>query len=204
MALNKKILKIMLRPLLRHMTKNIKPNDIWKREEKPLPKEAFGSGSQHDWSWYFEGRSTVRVHSVSEIVEWLRGCTYVGDTLLFNELDFWQHPLTFEQLRKGDCEDHALWAWRKLKELHIPAEFVCGRSGPASAKGNQAHAWIHLQLGEEWYLMETVSDSQHRMTYSMDEIKYNYCPALSIDTNFKTYCYGGYLEFMRLQLASEI
>src|SRR5690348_3236184 len=46
-------------------------------------------------------------------------CEYVRDPV--HERDFWQHPKTFEQLRKGDCEDHALWAWRKLTELGISA-----------------------------------------------------------------------------------
>ena len=126
----------------------------------------------------------------------------MGDSILFNEKDFWQHPVTFENLRKGDCEDHALWAWRKLKELGIPAEFVCGRSGPANAKGNHAHAWVHLELSGQPCLMETVADPQHRMTYQLDEIRRNYCPAFSVDTNLNTYRYGGFLEYVRLQMES--
>ncbi len=34
----------------------------------------------------------------------------------------------FRGKRRGDCKDHALWAWRKLNELGIAAELVCGQS----------------------------------------------------------------------------
>jgi len=106
-------------------------------------------------------------------------------------------------MRKGDCEDHALWAWHKLKKLGIPAEFVCGRSGPASAKGNHAHAWIHLELSGEQYLMETVANSRQPMTFPLEEVRQNYCPALSVDTNLNTSVYGGLKEFIRLEIESE-
>ena len=198
-----KAIKSVLKPLLRHATKNLTDEDVWSKTKQVLPKEAFGKANLHDWGWYLEGRSTVEVKSAKEIVDWLRGCKYVGDSLLFQEEDFWQHPVTFENMRKGDCEDHALWAWRKLKELGIPAEFVCGRCGPASAKGNHAHAWVHLELSGQQCLMETVSDSLHQMTFPLDEVRKNYCPALSVDTNLNTYRYGGFKEFIRLQLESE-
>ena len=197
-----KAVKHVLKPLLRLATKNITPEDVWKKTKHDLPKEAFGLANLHDWEWYLEGRSTVEVKSAKDIVDWLRGCKYVGDRVLFNEPDFWQHPVTFENLRKGDCEDHALWAWRKLKELGIPAEFVCGRCGPASAKGNHAHAWVHVELSGQPYLMETVANSMRQMTFPLEEVKTRYCPALSVDTDLNTYRYGGFLEFVRLQIES--
>ncbi len=197
-----KAIKSVLKPLLRHATKNMTDDDVWKKTKKKLPKEAFGRANLHDWNWYLEGRSTVEVKSAKEIVDWLRGCKYVGDSVLFNEKDFWQHPVTFENLRKGDCEDHALWAWRKLKELGIPAEFVCGRSGPASAKGNHGHAWIHVELSGKQYLMETVANSRQPMTFLLDDVRQNYCPALSVDTDLNTYRYGGFPEFIRLEIES--
>lgn len=196
-------IKSILKPLLRHATKDLTDEAVWSKERMPLPKEAFGKGNRHDWEWYLEGRSTVEVRSASEIVAWLRGCQYVGDDLLFQEEDFWQHPVTFENMRKGDCEDHALWAWRKFRELGIPAELVCGRSGPAEAKGNHAHAWILVELSGRPCLMETVADSRHPMTFPLEEVKQTYCPAVSVDTQLKTYRYGGFAEFIRLQLESE-
>ena len=199
----KKILTPIAKPILRRATRDLTDDDVWSKTKEPLPKESFGPGNLHDWPWYLEGRSTVEVKSAKEIVDWLRGCKYVGDSILFHEKDFWQHPITFENMRKGDCEDHALWAWRKLKELGIPAELVFGRSGPASASGNHAHAWIHLDLGGQRCLMETVADSRHPMTFPLDEIRRNYCPAFSVDTDLNTYRYGGCIEFVRLQMESK-
>ena len=70
---------------------------------------------------------SVPVQSIDDIVAWLQSCEYVTDLDLFHERDFWQHPGTFERLRRGDCEDFALWAWRKLAEVGIDAEFCVGR-----------------------------------------------------------------------------
>lgn len=198
-----KMVTPVLRPLLHRWTRNLSDADIWKRTEEHIPAKDFGSASIHAWPWYFEGHSKVDASSPKDVVDWLRGCKYVGDSVLFHERDFWQHPVTFESMRKGDCEDHALWAWRKLKEIGIAAEFVCGRSGPSGAAGNHAHAWVHFDLGGQRYLMETVADARHRMTFPLDEVRQRYCPAYSVDTEFKTYRYGGFMEFVRLQLESD-
>lgn len=190
-------------PILRRFTRDLTDEDVWTRREEAIPAKSFGVGNLHDWSWYLEGRSAVDVTSPKEIVDWLRGCSYLGDSVLFHEKDFWQHPVTFENLRKGDCEDHALWAWRKLKELGIPAEFVCGRGGPRDAPGNGGHAWIHLDLDGQRYLMETVAGKREPMTSPLEEVRTRYCPAVSVDTDLKTYRYGGFPEFVRLQLEAE-
>ena len=189
-----------IKPILRRATRDITDEEVWSKKEEFLSKEKFGPGNLHDWPWYFEGKSTVDVASPKGIVDWLRGCKYIGDSILFHEKDFWQHPVTFENMRKGDCEDHALWAWRKLKELGLSAELVLGRCGSSSAPGNRCHAWVHVDIGGQRCLMETVATSRQRMTYSLDEVRTKYCPALSVDTDFKTYRYGGFPEFARLQL----
>ena len=77
-------------------------------------------GSVHDWDWYLEGQSTVEVSSPKEIVDWLRCCKYMGDTILFHERDFWQHPVTFENMRKGD-----------RSRLPLPHDVPIGRSPQA-------------------------------------------------------------------------
>ncbi len=199
----RKVLKPVLHPLLRHLTKDLSDEDVWKREPADLSFRDFGQGSLHEWSWYFEGHSTVKASSAKEIVEWLRGCRYVGDRVLFNEKDFWQHPVTFEHLQEGDCEDHALWAWRKLKEIGVPAEFVCGLRGPLTSKGNRGHAWVQLELNGIPHLMETVANRRKPMTRLLTEVRREYCPAYSVDTDFRTYRYGGFAEFVRAQLEIE-
>lgn len=199
----RKALRTLAIPVLRRSTRDLSDDEVWSKKEEHIPAKSFGKGNLHDWPWYFEGHSTVEVKSPKEIVDWLRGCKYIGDSILFHEQDFWQHPITFETTCKGDCEDHALWAWRKLKELGIPAEFVCGRGGPRDAPGNNAHAWVHLDLNGQRCLMETVARKRDRMTFPLDEIRRQYCPAFSVDTEFKTYRYGGFEEFVRLQLEAE-
>jgi hypothetical protein len=199
----KRMIRPIVKPLLRRSTRDLTDDDVWARTEESIPFKQFGAANVHDWPWYLEGASKVEVASPKEIVDWLRGCRYVGDSILFNEKDFWQHPVTFENMRKGDCEDHALWAWRKLKELGIPAEFVCGRGGPRDAAGTHGHAWVHLDLGGQRCLMETVADSRHCMTFPLDEVRRQYCPAMSVDTDLKTYRYGGFGEYLRLELEGD-
>src|SRR5262245_44057109 len=83
----------------------------------------YRTGAQADYSTYFERESTVQVTSIDDICQWLLGCTYVSDKEQFGDAELWLHPSEFEQRRKGDCEDFALWAWRELVELGLDAEF---------------------------------------------------------------------------------
>ena len=106
-----------LRPLWRLFLRVVPVADPWERLNYRVPAKRYGPGSIHDFAWYFEGASGVATSSVEDIQEWLLGCEYVSDPDLFRVADYWQHPRTFEQIRRGDCEDHAIWAWRKLIEL---------------------------------------------------------------------------------------
>jgi len=100
-------------------------------------------GSRQPFAAYSRARCSVRVRSIDDIVAWLQTCEYVSDFTLFHKQDFWQHPAAFEKLRRGDCEDFALWAWRKLAELGIDAEFCVGRviCGDQPEIDRQ-HAWV--------------------------------------------------------------
>ena len=91
------------------------PASRWRRYAASVPLHAYGLGARRDFSWYFEGRSTVDVASLDDIMAWLLGCVYARDRDLFRNPDYWQHPCNFEGLRKGDCEDFALWAWCATK-----------------------------------------------------------------------------------------
>ena len=152
--------------------------------EKSLPVQAFGQGSQHNFDWYFEGQSRVDVSSIDDICAWLRECDYIHDRVLFMKQDFWQHPLTFEQLRKGDCEDHALWAWRKLKEVGVSAQFIVGHTQPAGY-----HAWVVFRLGDGHYLLETTNKSG-LMIYPLVQTKRYYKPEVGIDHQLRMYRYS--------------
>lgn len=156
-------------------------------------KSLFGSGCKKDWSWYFEGESTVKVRDLEDILKWLAECEYVSDKELFVEEDFWQHPITFERIRKGDCEDHALWAWRKLTELGISAEFACGKT--LDSESHSRHAWVTYKIGRRIYLLETTCKSTAEMVYPLPIAKDLYQPHVAVGSDFKTYVYDGILSY---------
>jgi len=83
----------------------------------------------------------------------LAGCTYVSDEEQFGEKDYWQPPEQFEESRKGDCEDFALWAWRQLLHMNYDARFVTGISGQYRA----GHAWVTFEKNGKYFLLEALS-----------------------------------------------
>ena len=169
--------------------------DAWARYPARVPITALGAGSQHDFGWYFEGESSIPVLSVGEIQDWLLGCEYVHDRALFNEADFWQHPNTFERLRRGDCEDHALWAWRKLVELGIDADLVSGTvAGPDGDAGQRrGHVWILARLNGEPFVFETVAKVKDRMLLPLAAVRGDYRPEFGVDGLKRRYAFNGAL-----------
>jgi len=184
-----------LSPLARLLVRRAPSKDPWDRFDYRVPPTAFGSGHRHDISWYFEGDSSVHVSSLGEIQDWLLGCEYVDDATLFNEADFWQHPRTFEQLRRGDCEDHALWAWRKLIELGVDADLVTGSvlRSSESAVERGGHAWILLRERDETFVFETVAKAKERMLRRLADVKDHYRPEYGIDRERRYYAFYGAL-----------
>jgi hypothetical protein len=170
------------------------PAGYWHKRESEVPRYNFGKGAKKEFSWYFQGKSKVDMRSVKEICKWLTKCEYMSDIDLFVEDDFWQHPVTFEYLRKGDCEDHALWAWRKLCELHVPAEFVCGQwlehvNGAVKETG---HAWVNFQDLEtkHWVVMECTEKNPKKVVLPFSVAEEYYFPEFAIDGELKTYRYS--------------
>jgi transglutaminase superfamily protein len=56
----------------------------------------------------------------------------------------------FENTRKGDCEDFALWTWRQLLAIGYDARFVGGQCGRYGA----GHAWVEFFEDGCCYLLE--------------------------------------------------
>jgi hypothetical protein len=77
----------------------------------------------------------------------------VSDQEQFGERDYWQPPEQFEESKKGDCEDFALWAWRQLLHLNYPARFAMGSAG----RYGEGHAWVTFQRDGKTYLLEPLS-----------------------------------------------
>ena len=167
--------------------------DSWRSLPHDVPMVAYGEGNlTDDFRWYMEGPSRVPVASVSEICEWLRGCEYVRDPVLFGRADYWQHPSGFEELRRGDCEDHALWAWRKLIELGHHAELLVGRCLSHDSEQDRFHAWVVYREGETRYLLETVTKTDVPMTAPLEVASRQYHPHASVDHLFQRRLYAGF------------
>lgn len=190
-----------LRPLWRLFLRAAPiPDDPWKRVNYRAAPAKFGPGSTHDFSWYFEGESSVGVATVDDVQDWLLACEYATDPDLFRVPDFWQHPCTFEQVRRGDCEDHALWAWRKLVELGYDAELVMGRFlpwTPSGDGGERTHVWVNFKQDGETFVFETTCKVRERMVRRLPDVSGKYRPELGVDRQRKSFAFAGVLVTIR-------
>lgn len=171
----------------------IATNDPWAHLVHPVPFRYFGLGSRREFNWYLEGNSTVGVADIHEIKRWLLGCVYKTDLALFDDPDFWQHPEMFEGLRQGDCEDHAIWAWRKLAELGIEAELMSGTWRP-SDEVSGGHVWVRFRDGDDEYILESVSRTRETMLRRLSDVREQYVPHAGVDGQCRLHAYGGMLH----------
>lgn len=189
------------RPLLKLGLRWLPLEDPWERARAFVPVRRFGVGSIHDFRSYFERASSVNVRNLEEVSEWLLGCQYATDQDLFQTADFWQHPVDFELLRQGDCEDHALWAWRKLVELGYNAELISGdyRRPDGSWFG---HVWVCFEQDGRKYLLESIAKDRKDMVRLLDAAKSEYCPNVGVASDFRRCGFHGYLHTLKRQLSA--
>lgn len=83
---------------------------------------------------------TVHCQSIGDVRKFLSTCKAVSDMEQFGRRDYWQPPEHFEQTRKGDCDDYALWTWRQFFALGYDARVVFGRHG----RYGIGHAWVEF------------------------------------------------------------
>jgi len=182
----------LLSPSLRLAARLFGRESAWERVSITVSPGVFGPGSHHPFAEYFDGASGVPVRSIDDIVAWLQTCEYVSDQELFHERDVWQHPAAFEKLRRGDCEDFALWAWRKLAEIGIDAELVVGRViGDGRPELDRQHAWVVYRVGETDYLFEPAARTPSRMIRPLAEAMDEYLPHFAVDHRFATSAFIG-------------
>jgi len=180
--------------IFRLSTRIFAPNSPWKRLKFPVPVTAFGLGSHRQFAEYFDGESRVPVESIESIIEWLLTCEYATDVDLFHERDVWQHPSAFEELRRGDCEDFALWAWRKLAEIGIDAEFYVGRVVPDGEPDIvRQHAWVMYHVDGAPFLFEPAARTQQQMIRPLADVRNRYVPHFAVDRRFRTWAFRGCL-----------
>jgi predicted transglutaminase-like cysteine proteinase len=181
-----------LSPVIRLAARLIGRESAWDRLAMPVPSAAFGPGSERPFAQYFEGESRVRVASIDDIAAWLQTCEYVSDLELFHQRDVWQHPSVFEDLKRGDCEDFALWAWRKLGELGIDAELCVGRVvARARPDVNYQHAWVVYRTGDTEFLFEPAAPTESAMIRRLAEVMDDYVPHFAVNHRFETNAFVG-------------
>jgi hypothetical protein len=91
--------------------------------------------------------------NLDEVRRFLATCKYVSDREQFGEVDYWLPPDQFEESKKGDCEDFALWTWRQLLQMRYPARFVMGTAG----RYGDGHAWVTFEQEGKTYLLDPLS-----------------------------------------------
>ena len=182
----------LLSPLVRFGARLVGRESPWERVTMRVPASAFGPGSQQPFAEYFQGESCVRVESVDDIVAWLQTCEYVSDLELFRERDFWQHPGVFERRRRGDCEDFALWAWRKLAEVGIDAEFCVGRViCDDRPEVDRQHAWVVYQVDGTAFIFEPAARTPSNMIRPLADAMGEYVPHFAVNHRFDTSAFVG-------------
>jgi hypothetical protein len=185
-------LRWLLSPFLRLGARLVGRESPWDRVTMRVPASAFGPGSRQPFAEYFEGASCVRVRSIDDIVAWLQTCEYVSDLEQFHERDVWQHPGTFERRRRGDCEDFALWAWRKLAEIGVDAEFCVGRvicdDRPEIVC---QHAWVVYRFNGAAFLFEPAARTPARMIRPLADAMGEYVPHFAVNHRFDTNAFLG-------------
>jgi len=156
----------------------------------------FGDGARHGFDWVFEGESAVTVPDIDSLLDWLAECHYEADASLFRESDYWQHPHTFEELRRGDCEDFALWAWRKLVELGVDADLVIGRRVPPGSE-NSRHAWIVFRDGDDEFVLEPIVRERSTAVRAVSSVRGEYIPEFGVGRDRRRFFFAGYAYFLQ-------
>lgn len=167
------------------------PRDPWTRLAVRPPVHAFGPGARQDFAWYFQGESAVAIRELDDMLAWLGTCEYTTDHEAYQVTDFWQHPRTFELMRRGDCEDFALWAWRKLVELGYEAHFVVGYAMTGPEAGRR-HAWVQFRDGDVEYLLEPCQRSVEHAVRPLHEVRDVYYPEYGVDARRQRFAFAGY------------
>jgi len=185
-------LRRLVSPLRRLAARLLRRESTWDRLAIRVPPTVFGPGSRQPFAEYFQGASSVRVQSIDDIVAWLQTCEYVTDFELFHERDVWQHPRSFETLRRGDCGDCALWAWRKLAEIGIDAEFIVGRVVcDDSPEIDRQHAWVVYRVDGTAFLFEPAARNPSRMIRRLADTMDEYVPHFAVNHLFETDTFVG-------------
>ncbi len=72
------------------------------------------------------------------------------------EGDYWQTPEETEKIKKGDCEDMALYLSYLLDKEQISHKLTVGYFGGdnRSVNKNDLHCWVYVKMDNEWNILD--------------------------------------------------
>jgi hypothetical protein len=126
---------------------------------------------------------TVKCANLADVRRFLSACKGVSDRDQFGREDYWQPPEQFEETKKGDCEDFALWTWRQLIDLGYDARVVFGRQG----RYGIGYAWVEFFTKDKCYLVEPQLGFLGEAMPRLGTLHYH--PKLSVAWNKGKLCY---------------
>lgn len=169
---------------------------MWTGRYQNIPLKFYGGGCDQAFDVYLQGESQVAVKNIGEIADWLLACKYISDPEYKGVRDHWQHPIEFEQTRTGDCEDFALWTWRKLIELNVQCEFMVGKWVHNGRTGT--HAWVLFYDDNKPVIFETTGITKDRMFKPLESVAAEYIPFASIDNKVQKKVYVGIAKWLMM------
>jgi Bacterial transglutaminase-like cysteine proteinase BTLCP len=113
----------------------------------------------------------------------LAKCKYVPDEKMFGMKDYWQPPEQFEECKKGDCDDFALWSWRQVLHMNYPTRLVVGTAG----RYGEGHAWVTFEKEGKTFLLEPLHWPLGLTMPRISTLQYH--PKFSMDWNGQTVTY---------------
>jgi hypothetical protein len=171
------------------------PDDPWERWEKDVPSRLLSPDAKDDFTWYLSGPSEVPIQSIDEVCAWLATCEYASDEAVHGVAEHWAHPSDFERLRRGDCDDHAIWAWRKLLELGLGPELFVGRKH--THDGWEPHVWVQLKYGNDLWVLDAAVKDRDSLFLPFQRAQAYLRPHFAIGPDLRRSLFGGYLHTIR-------
>jgi len=118
-----------------------------RRGDEPFVNAYENAEARRDIEGYLV-RTTARVH---------REVRYMPDERTSGLKDFWQSPYETLSSGMGDCEDHAILIYRRLKEAgYQVVDLVVGLSGLTG------HAWVEVTANDQRYVLEGTNGAVYR------------------------------------------
>lgn len=113
-----------------------------------------------------------------QVRDFLAGCLYSKDVVEHGgRRDVWLHPEDFEERLRGDCEDHALWAWVQLARMNWDVRFTVG------ILDGTGHAWVTSYRRTSIQVIETTEKSRDKLL--IPALGSAYEPVWSVDSQLR-------------------